>query len=58
MYRILVVEDDTVIAAQIDKYLGKWGYEVETVRDFADVMGQFAGLRASACADGYWSAFL
>ena len=42
MYRILVVEDDGIIAAQIAKYLTKWGYEVETVRDFADVMGQFA----------------
>lgn len=42
MYRILVVEDDKVIAEQISKYLEKWGYEVETVKDFADVMGQFA----------------
>lgn len=42
MYRIFVVEDDAVIAGQIGKYLEKWGYEVETVRDFADVMGQFA----------------
>lgn len=42
MYRILVVEDDAVIAGQIGKYLAKWGYEVETVKDFADVMGQFA----------------
>lgn len=42
MYRILVVEDDAVIAGQIGKYLEKWGYEVETVKDFADVMGQFA----------------
>lgn len=42
MYRILVVEDDGIIAAQIAKYLTKWGYEVESVRDFADVMGQFA----------------
>lgn len=42
MYRILVVEDDAVIAGQIGKYLEKWGYEVEAVRDFADVMGQFA----------------
>ncbi len=42
MYRIFVVEDDAVIAEQIGKYLEKWGYEVETVRDFADVMGQFA----------------
>lgn len=42
MYRILVVEDDAVIAAQIGKYLAKWGYEVEPVKDFADVMGLFA----------------
>lgn len=42
MYRIFVVEDDAVIAEQIGKYLEKWGYEVETVRDFTDVMGQFA----------------
>lgn len=41
MYRIFVVEDDAVIAGQIGKYLEKWGYEVETVKDFADVMGQF-----------------
>lgn len=42
MYRILVVEDDAVISEQITKYLEKWGYEVETVKDFANVMGQFA----------------
>lgn len=42
MYRILVVEDDAVIAEQIRKYLEKWGYEVEAVKDFADVVGQFA----------------
>lgn len=41
MYRILVVEDDKVISEQIGKHLEKWGYEVETVKDFADVMGQF-----------------
>lgn len=45
MYRILVVEDDAVIAGQIAKYLGKWGYEVEAVQDFADVMGQFAAFK-------------
>lgn len=42
MYKILIVEDDAVIAEQIGKYLEKWGYEVETVKDFADVTGQFA----------------
>lgn len=34
MYKILVVEDDAVIAEQIGKYLEKWGYEVEAVKDF------------------------
>ena len=42
MYRILVVEDDTVIAEQIGKYLEKWGYTVEIVKDFANVMGEFS----------------
>ncbi|MCX4338675.1 MAG: response regulator transcription factor [Lachnospiraceae bacterium] len=41
MYKILVVEDDAVISEQIGKFLEKWGYEVETVKDFADVMAQF-----------------
>lgn len=41
MYKILVVEDDTVIAQEIQRHLTRWGYEVEEVSDFADVMGQF-----------------
>lgn len=41
MYKILVVEDDTVIAQEIKRHLVRWGYEVETALDFADVMGQF-----------------
>lgn len=41
MYKILVVEDDTVIAQEIKRHLTRWGYEVEEVSDFADVMGQF-----------------
>lgn len=41
MYKILVVEDDTVIAQEIKRHLTRWGYEVEAVSDFADVMGQF-----------------
>lgn len=41
MYKILVVEDDKIISEQIGKFLEKWGYEVETVKDFADVMTQF-----------------
>ena len=41
MYRILVVEDDPVIAGAIEKSVAKWGYEVECVTDFQDVLGHF-----------------
>lgn len=41
MYRILVVEDDKVIAGAIAKSVAKWGYEVECVSDFQDVLGHF-----------------
>lgn len=41
MYRILIVEDDSVISGEIARYLTKWGYEVKAVTDFRDVMGDF-----------------
>lgn len=41
VYRILVVEDDMIIANAIKKTITKWGYEVECVTDFQDVLGQF-----------------
>jgi len=41
LYRILVVEDDEVIAGAIAKSVAKWGYEVECVSDFQDVLGHF-----------------
>lgn len=42
MYKILVVEDDTIIAVEMKKYLEKWGYEVQNAEDFSDIMPQFA----------------
>lgn len=41
MYKIFVVEDDQVIAAEVAKYLNKWGYDVLCVRDFNNVIGKF-----------------
>lgn len=38
MYRILIVEDDPVIAGQVGAYLTKWGYGVKNVTDFSDVL--------------------
>ncbi len=43
MFRILIVEDDNVIAGKIKNHLEKWGYEVECVTDFANVLQHFAG---------------
>ncbi|MDR2889175.1 MAG: response regulator transcription factor [Lachnospiraceae bacterium] len=41
MYKILIVEDDTVIAAEMSKHLFRWGYEVEMVTEFMDVYSHF-----------------
>lgn len=43
MYRILIVEDDPVIAKQVGGYLMKWGYEVRSVSDFGNVLADVAG---------------
>ena len=41
MYRIFLVEDDETIARLIKKHLEKWEYEVRTVQDFGNVLGEF-----------------
>lgn len=41
MYRIFVVEDDSVIAGAICRELNAWGFEARAAADFADVMGEF-----------------
>ncbi len=41
-YRLLLVEDDTVIAGEIKLHLEKWGYEVRCVEDFGNVLAEFA----------------
>lgn len=41
MYRILIVEDDLIIAGTVARQLSSWGYEVESVRDFQNVLQQF-----------------
>lgn len=43
MYRILLVEDNPVIAEQAGKHLTKWGYEIKTVLDFEAVLSDFTG---------------
>ena len=42
MYRILVVEDDEIIARSVRRHLESWDYEVTCVKDFANVMAEFS----------------
>lgn len=41
-YKILLVEDDAVIAGEMKKHLDRWGYDVHCVEDFCRVLEEFA----------------
>lgn len=41
MYKILIVEDDPAISDILKSYLDNWGYEVEKVVDFSNVITEF-----------------
>lgn len=41
MYKIMIVEDDLVIAKTLSSYLQTWGYESVYVEDFKDVLPSF-----------------
>lgn len=41
MYKILIVEDDEIIANGIAKYLEKWNFETKIIRDFSNVLEEF-----------------
>ncbi len=41
MYRILIVEDDRVIAERLREHLARWGYDPVVAQDFMDVTGCF-----------------
>lgn len=42
MYKILIIEDDEVIAGTLQNHLISWGYDVNRVLDFARVTEAFA----------------
>ncbi len=41
MYKILIVEDDDVIAKVVSEHLDRWGFEVHCTQDFSNVLGDF-----------------
>lgn len=62
-YRILIVEDDKVIARSIQKLMGDWGWEACCVEDFSKVLDTFASynphlvildIALPACNGFYW----
>ena len=61
VYRILIIEDDEVIAGALAKHLTSWGYETRCVEDFARVMQVFVEFEpqlvlldvALPCCNGY-----
>lgn len=62
-YRILIVEDDEVIARSIQKLMGDWGWEACCVEDFSKVLDTFASynphlvildIALPACNGFYW----
>ncbi len=41
MHRILIIEDDGIIAETIKKHISTWGCEAKCVEDFSNVMAEF-----------------
>jgi len=41
MYKILIVEDDLIIAKTVKNHIRYWGFEAECVTDFKDVLAAF-----------------
>ena len=41
MYKILIVEDDMVIAKGLASHLQQWGYDAVYVEDFKNVKDKF-----------------
>ena len=43
MYKILIVEDDLLMAQAIQQEMTMWGHEAEYIKDFRNVLQEFAG---------------
>jgi two-component system response regulator protein BraR/BceR len=41
MYKILIIEDDLVIAGSLKKHLSRWGFAAEFAEDFNNIIEQF-----------------
>ena len=42
MQKIFIIEDDSIIASSVEKYLNGFGYETRLVRKFDNIVNEFA----------------
>lgn len=42
MQKIFIIEDDSIIASSVEKYLNGFGYETMLVRKFDNIVNEFA----------------
>ena len=42
MYRIYIIEDDSIIAGKIKEHMTNWGFEARCASDFRNIMVEFA----------------
>ena len=42
MYRLYIIEDDSIIAGKIKEHMTNWGFEARCASDFRNIMGEFA----------------
>lgn len=40
-HRIMIVEDDPVIAGSMSKFIASWGHEVHIAKNLRDIMPEF-----------------
>lgn len=58
MYKLMLVEDDPVIAGQLADFLRSWNYEVVPVADYTAVLAEFSSRNAAIGAVRHQSAVL
>lgn len=42
MYKILIIEDDSGLAAAMQKHIISWNYEVQCIKDFQNIIEEFS----------------
>ena len=51
MQKMMIVEDDDIIASSIKKHLEKWNYDVFVVNDFENVLEDFRQIGRASCRE-------